>query len=699
MKRRNLLILAIVLGIVALTSPLWFRALPRSWTGASAPRTSAGVPADTPAPESASAPPNELRLTVHDSESQVPIEGASVQVGQQRGTTDALGVCVLQVARGSTYPIEVEFAGFVPWQGEVNASVPARQALAVEVALQPNTVQGHVVGQGGEPLPRATVTFGGQPVVLDAKARFVLRRAKQGDLISAEHPGYLPAQATYEGQPTISLMLAPSCASIEVRDAMTEQAIPNASVCAGKDLCQSTDNQGKAGLCRIADGTTLTANHQGYRLGETAYQSANPVQIELAPGELHGMVRDAESGQPLTHTIMLVNGQMVPLDEDGRYHLPDLTEVYTLYVKSPGHERLTIPIRPETQTSQYQSLRPCQDPAQMPCIDISLPRFAAHGIYVRFDLLWARKRMMSMIDLVDRSPTLNAIVLDIKGDMGDLAFESTDPIIASGKATSTPRMPLSEFLRICKAKRIYTIARMVIFKDDKLIKARPELAVRHPNGTIFYDREGLAWADPTLEEVWEYNIAITKEAIRLGFDEVQYDYLRFPSDSSSLTVVRALVYSVPSTLESRTGAIAGFVKAAKAAVDPTPAFLSADLFGYALSVEPEQDMRIGQRLKDLAPLVDYVCPMVYPSTFIPGNLGLQSPTDHPYEVVAISLDYARERTDTLMRPWLQHYWYTRREFAEQRRAAEEKTSAGWCYWNAGGVYDELFFAPPEGIRP
>ena len=240
---------------------------------------------------------------------------------------------------------------------------------------------------------------------------------------------------------------------------------------------------------------------------------------------------------------------------------------------------------------------------------------------------------------------------------------------------------------------------MVVFKDDRFIEARPELAVRHPNGTIFYDSEGLAWADPTLEEVWEYNIAITKEAIRLGFDEVQYDYLRFPSDSTSLTVVRALVYSVPSTPESRTGAIAGFVGAAKAAVDPTPAFLSADLFGYALSVDPEHDMRIGQRLKDLAPVVDYVCPMVYPSTFIPGNLGLQSPKDHPYEVVAISLDYARARTDTLMRPWLQHYWYTRHDFSEQRRAAEEKTSAGWCYWNAGGVYDEQFFAPPEAISP
>ena len=164
---------------------------------------------------------------------------------------------------------------------------------------------------------------------------------------------------------------------------------------------------------------------------------------------------------------------------------------------------------------------------------------------------------------------------------------------------------------------------------------------------------------------------LPKKIIDMGFDEVQYDYLRYPSDSTSLEVVRALVYSIPSTLESRTAAISGFVAEAKKAVDQTPAFLSADIFGYSLSVTPEHDMRIGQRLMDLAPLVDYVCPMVYPSTFIPGNLGLASPSDSPYEVVARSMAYGMSRTNTVLRPWLQGYWYERQDFADQRRAAEE----------------------------
>jgi hypothetical protein len=227
---------------------------------------------------------------------------------------------------------------------------------------------------------------------------------------------------------------------------------------------------------------------------------------------------------------------------------------------------------------------------------------------------------------------------------------------------------------------------MVVFKDTPLVEARPDLAVRHPNGEIFYDREGMAWADPMREEVWDYDIAVTLEAIKLGFDEVQYDYLRFPSDSTSLEVVRALVYKEESTTESRTDAIRGFVQAAKAAVDRTHAFLSLDVFGYALVIQPELDMRIGQRVIDLAPNADYLCPMIYPSTFESGNLGLVNPSAEPYKVIETAMAMAKERTNTIVRPWLQHYWY-------------ERPHKGWCFWNAGGLYDEAFFVPAEASSP
>jgi hypothetical protein len=512
----------------------------------------------------------------------------------------------------------------------------------------------------------------------------------------------LASNIAYTGQLTLSVRLEPLTTTVDIRDAMTGLHVPGASLCPQEGACWSTDDAGHAVLVPAVRGASLTVQRSGYQPGTVTLGTQETHQIELAPQELVGTIRDAESGQPLTKTILFVNGQVVPMGDEGRYHLPDLTTVYTLFVKSPGYKRVTIPINAETGTAEHDVLDTCAEPSAegKPCIDINLPRFAVHGIYANFGLLtWDNERLLGLIDLVDRSPVLNAIVVDVKGDYGWLAFESSNPLIAETEAMASPRLPLSEFLRLCKEKHIYTVARMVIFKDSPLIAARPELAVRHPNGDIFYDREGMAWADPTREEVWEYNIAITQEVIRMGFDEVQYDYLRYPSDSTSLAVVRALVYSIPSTLESRTAAIAGFVAAAKKAVDKTPAFLSADIFGYSLVIQPDHDMRIGQRLKDLAPHVDYICPMVYPSTFIPGNLGLDDPSAEPYEVVSRSLALGMSRTNTIIRPWLQGYWYERQDFADQRRAAQEATDAGWCFWNARGIYDELFFIPPESIEP
>jgi len=698
MNRRIVFSLIAVLGGVTLLAALWSLAAwrpsffgPELSSGAETPIASPTTP-DPPALLS-------MRVVVRDAETAEAIADANVQIGEEQGETNQRGVYALNVKNGVAHTVWVRAPRYLDWREQVDVSSHEPTTLIFDIALQPNEVPGQVVGDRAEPLPDARLLFNGQQVPLNGNGDFVLRRIAIGDKISVVHPGYEQYRASYDGRPLL-LALTPISVAVGVRDRMTGQGVPGALVCADGGVCASTGDAGQALLRGVVDDVTLVVQREGYFSTTLSYLGGDALAVELAPRQLYGVVRDAESGQPLTRTVLLVNGQVVPLEGGGRYRLPDLTQVHSLFVKSPGHKRITIPMDSETTTKRYDVLDACLEPKEYPCVDIHLPRFAVRGIYVNFNLLmWSKDRVLELIDLVDRSPILNAIVVDIKGDRGYIAFESDDPIVASGNAMSTPRLPLTDFLRICKEKHIYTVARMVIFKDNELIVARPELAVRHPNGAIFYDREGLAWGDPTLEEVWEYNIAITEEAIRLGFDEIQYDYLRYPSDSTSLAVVRALVYSVPSTLESRTAAIEGFVAAAKAAVDPTPAFLSADLFGFALSVDPEHDMRIGQRLMDLAPHVDYVCPMVYPSTFIPGNLGLESPSDHPYQVVAISMEYGLSRTDTLIRPWLQHYWYDRYEIAEQRRAAEEASDVGWCYWNAGGQYDELFFVPPQGLEP
>ncbi len=688
MNRRIFIVTVSVLSLLGLSAFLWLPPVLESLNSEPMPVQTRLAPTPTASTSRI------VRIHVRDAESGEAIAAADVRVGHTRGTTDGTGQYAVPIRRGSSVPVVVQLTGYETWQGEVDATAASEGESELNVPLLPNALRGQVVGHQLVPLPGATVTLDGKPVVLDEEGRFVLRRVNAGEVMVASHPGYAEATATVGAYPTLYFVLEPTHVPVRVRDAMTGVAVPDASVC-GAGWCQSTDQAGSGTLVAAYGGLPVTAERQGYQAAQAVYAGQEVLEIELRPAELYGYVRDIETGEPITRVVVLAGDQIAPLDDKGMFHVTDLFAGDSLFVKSPGYDRVSIPLGPDTRTSDGGGFEACRETMLLPCAEISLSPFAVRGLYASYNILvWDRQRMLELIDLVDSSPILNAIVVDIKGDFGYLAFESEDPLIASVGAFSMPRLPVEEFLRICKEKGIYTVARMVVFKDSPLVAAYPELAVRHPNGEIFYDREGMAWADPMREEVWAYNIAVTMEAIRLGFDEVQYDYLRFPSDSTSLEVVRALVYKEPSTIESRTQAIAGFVKAAKAAVDRTHAFLSADIFGYALVIAPEHDMRIGQRIIDLAPHVDYVCPMIYPSTFEAGNLGLAKPSDHPYEVIKITMAMAHERTDTPVRPWLQHYWYERHEITEQMRAAEEMTDMGWCFWNARGTYDETIFSPP-----
>jgi hypothetical protein len=205
---------------------------------------------------------------------------------------------------------------------------------------------------------------------------------------------------------------------------------------------------------------------------------------------------------------------------------------------------------------------------------------------------------------------------------------------------------------------------------------------------VFRDREGLAWTDPTRREVWDYNIAIAAEAARAGFDEIQFDYLRFP-DSKQIR------FSQPNTQETRTRAIMGFLDAARQRLLPYNVFLAVDVFGYVCwNVD---DTHIGQRLEDIMPQVDYISPMLYPSGFQFGIPGYPNPVAHVYEVVRRSLDRVRERTHAppvRVRPWLQafkDYAFDHRDFGadeirQQIRAAEEFGTDGWMLWNPRNVY-------------
>jgi hypothetical protein len=234
----------------------------------------------------------------------------------------------------------------------------------------------------------------------------------------------------------------------------------------------------------------------------------------------------------------------------------------------------------------------------------------------------------------------------------------------------------------------YTIARIVVFKDNLLALGRPSLAVHKRDGSIFRDREGLAWTNPYCHDVWDYNIGIAIEAARAGFDEIQFDYARLPDATG-------LVYEVPWTEQNREAAIDGFFNEARTALTPFNVFLAADIFGYVCwNVD---DTKIGQQLEQLAGIVDYLSPMLYHSGFQFGIPGYRNPVQHPYQIIRLSLDQAQRRTQlppVRFRPWLQAFRdyafggqpFTAGEVRTQINAAEDFGADGWMLWNPHNRY-------------
>jgi hypothetical protein len=239
----------------------------------------------------------------------------------------------------------------------------------------------------------------------------------------------------------------------------------------------------------------------------------------------------------------------------------------------------------------------------------------------------------------------------------------------------------------------------VVFKDMPLTTARPDLAVRRSNGAVYVDREGLAWADPFQQEVRNYNIAIAVEAARAGFDEIQFDYVRFPGIGENLR------FAQEPTEAARVKAIDDFLAQAREQLAPYNVFLGVDIFGYVLW--NTNDTGIGQQLEEIIKHVDYISPMLYPSGFQFGIPGVPKPVDHPYEIVRDSLDNATRRvkiSPERFRPWLQaftDYAFDHRRFDSvevqaQTRAARDFGADGWLLWNPRNQYGNLGLASAQG---
>jgi hypothetical protein len=326
--------------------------------------------------------------------------------------------------------------------------------------------------------------------------------------------------------------------------------------------------------------------------------------------------------------------------------------------------------------------------------EIELVPFTPKGLYLSFYGIGDRKLREDALHLL-RETELNTFVIDIKGDRGMMPYRSSIPLATEiGAQKITTVKDMRGLIGSLKNEGIYTIARIVVFKDNLLANHRPDLAVKDLNGGIWHDRERLAWVDPFKKEVWEYNIQIAVEAAQQGFDEIQFDYIRFPD-------ALPVQFSMPNTMENRVKAISGFLMEARKRLLSYNVFLSADIFGYVCW--NVNDTSIGQTLESVATHLDYLSPMLYPSGFQYGIPGYRIPTTHPYEIVYLSLKKAQERTGLSpfrFRPWLQAFrdyafdrrFFEEREIRDQINGVERFGSHGWLLWNPQNIYSR------EGLK-
>ncbi|MCB0208725.1 MAG: hypothetical protein KDJ52_05330 [Anaerolineae bacterium] len=320
------------------------------------------------------------------------------------------------------------------------------------------------------------------------------------------------------------------------------------------------------------------------------------------------------------------------------------------------------------------------------------PETYVKGVYMTYYAAGSDDYRRHIFNLLETTE-LNAVVIDIKGDFGLISYSSdviTATAIGANDAPSITDWPA--LMQDLKARNIYSIARIVTFKDDYLARAHPEWAVKTAGGQLWLDGESLPWMEAFREEVWDYNIALAVEAAQRGFDEVQFDYVRFPTDGN----LSSINYSQDVDVAVRTAAISGFLAKAHAALEPYNVKLAADVFGY--TTWNEGDFGIGQDLTKIAPHLDVLSPMVYPSTYGYGLPGLPQYNDliiaHPYAVVYESMLRAMAKVkpfnpDITLRPWIQDFpdyafdrrTYTPTEIREQMFGAYDSGSGGWLLWD------------------
>lgn len=301
---------------------------------------------------------------------------------------------------------------------------------------------------------------------------------------------------------------------------------------------------------------------------------------------------------------------------------------------------------------------------------------------------------------------LNTAVIDLKFDNGEIAFIPQDETLRPYASDKPTINDLHGLLAKLKEKNIYRIARLAVMRDTAFATRHPDHAMKTSSGALWRDKTGIAWADPASPLVGDLALALAREAKKAGFDEIQFDYVRFASDGA-ISNIRFTQYNGK---KKKTEVMRDFFEKMGKLRDEGIR-VSFDLFG--MTYLTTDDFGIGQRLEDVYPFADFISPMTYPSHYWPNFLGFKNPAEHPYEVVKHTIDtgVTNLKTDRFIeeeasryktRPWIQDFDlgapYPAAKIEAQIKAARDAGSSGWMLWNARNVYktaDYLTGAPDQ----
>jgi hypothetical protein len=504
--------------------------------------------------------------------------------------------------------------------------------------------------------------------------------------VTIQAPGYEAITTTLSrgGPPDWQVALRPNVLRGRLVDAESSAGISGAAVVViGPDDTQqstATDADGRFAFNSVPEDATIQFSSSDHGVAEEPVGERTEINLTMRPSFVSGIVTDA-TGAPIAGAhIAAANGSAESATAaDGTFRLTGGTDVAEVLISAPGYADKNLTVDSSRKVAA------------------ALDAEMINAVYANLGVLTVPERWNRLIEIADTTE-INAIVIDVKQDT--IYYDTQVPFYRNIDGMITPIFDPKDLLAELHAHGIYAIARMVVFKDPLVAAGRPDLAVRDEvSGGPWLDMNGTPWVNAFNQELWEANADLGAELAQLGFDEVQYDYIRFPSDGDLRTADVGNDYSQ----ENRRAAITGAVALGSEKVRSAGAVFAIDLFPIIALLGDDQG--IGQTLQDLTPLADYVCLMIYPSHFEEGNIPVDGhPNDFPAETVTYTLERSQQwvpGTMKKMRPWLQDFTYPLEGYSEygpaevraQIDAAEAMGVSGWLLWNAAGEFQVSALSP------